>query len=78
MMPGPFDAIPEGKKAVMVDGKWVLVPLDDKNQEDAVILLEEERVKVSKLMEIIKQQTVEIERLKIQLLENKPEHKVKK
>lgn len=73
---GPYDAIPGGKKAVLVNGKWELVDLDAKIQEDAVILLAEAKEKCSALekqnlqqAEIIKQQMSEIERLKIAAVE---------
>jgi hypothetical protein len=68
----PFDSIPEGKKAVLQDGRWSLVPLDKKVQTDAVILLGEAGVKISKLEEVISEQAAEIERLKIKLLEIPP------
>lgn len=45
-----FDSIPAGKKQVRDEsGKWILTDLDPKDQNDAVILLEEERIKSAKL-----------------------------
>lgn len=75
-MPGPYDAIPEGKKAVLVDGNWSLVDLDKSKHDDAVILLAEALVKIAKLEESNKAGRDEIERLKIQVIEAQKEHKV--
>ena len=76
-MPGPYDYIPPGKKAVMVDGKWTLADLDAKVNEDAVELLAEERLKVAKLERMVKEQAEEIERLNIKALESHKEPKKK-
>jgi hypothetical protein len=71
-MPGPYDYIPAGKKAMLKDGTWSLVDLDAKVQEDAVQLLGEEKLKTAKLEQVIKELEAEVERLKIQLLEAHP------
>lgn len=56
-----FDSIPAGKKQVRDEsGKWSLVDLDPKDQTDAVILLEEARVHISKMEATIKDLEKEI------------------
>jgi hypothetical protein len=72
-MPGPYDYIPPGKKAIMVEGVWKLVDLDPKVQDDAVTLLAEEKLLSQKQAGIIKQLEDEVERLKIRLLESNPQ-----
>lgn len=45
-----FDYIPAGKKAVRNEkGEWELADLDPKVQEDAVLLLEQARIKIIEL-----------------------------
>ena len=69
-MPGPFDYIPAGKKAIMVEGVWKLADLDPKVQDDAVQLLTEEKIVTQKQAGMIKELEDEVERLKIRLLES--------
>ena len=46
-----FDYIPAGKKAVKNDktGEWELADLDPKIQDDAVLLLEQAKIKIIEL-----------------------------
>lgn len=70
-MNGPYDYIPDGKKAVRVEdknsadyGRWVLVDLDPTNEADAIEL---NRVLTEKNAKL----EAEVENLKIKLLEKK-------
>lgn len=45
----PFDCIPEGKKAVRKGATWEIVDLDPADKMDAVILLEQAKLKIAQL-----------------------------
>jgi hypothetical protein len=75
-----FDYIPAGKKAVCVNGKWDLVDLDPKVQEDAVQLLEQARIRIVELEKENEHLKAEIEIFMIEQPEKakgKPGRKVK-
>lgn len=45
----PYDCIPEGKKAVREGSTWKIVDLDPSEKGDAVILLEQAKLKIAQL-----------------------------
>ncbi len=45
----PYDSIPEGKKAVREGAVWKIVDLDPSEKTDAVILLEQAKLKIAQL-----------------------------
>lgn len=62
MNQGPFDYVPAGKKPIIKDGKWELVPLEAENKEDLQVLLEECRQQVKQLEAKIAEQAIELDK----------------